>query len=98
VTHTIGNVTQLDTISGSLVKSSQVTSELSTKQHLSIEEVSSSLNQLFLAAREIATNANDASTSASSASEQASLGEKQVKSTILAVQELTHDVSNASQV
>ncbi len=98
VTHTIENVTQLDTISSALVSSSQVTNELSTKQHLSIEEVSSSLNQLFVAAREIATNANDASTSASSASEQATLGEQQVKSTILAVQELTHDVGNASQV
>lgn len=98
VTHTIDNVTQLDSISGSLVKSSQVTNELSTKQHLSIEEVSSSLNQLFLAARDIATNANDASSSASSASEQASLGEQQVESTIVAVKELTNDVSNASQV
>ena len=97
VTHTIDNVTQLDSISGSLVKSSQVTNELSTKQHLSIEEVSSSLNQLFLAARDIATNANDASSSASSASEQASLGEQQVESTIVAVKELTNDVSNASQ-
>ena len=98
VTHTIDNVTQLDSISDSLVKSSQVTNELSTKQHLSIEEVSSSLNQLFLAARDIATNANDASSSASSASEQASLGEQQVESTIVAVKELTNDVSNASQV
>lgn len=98
VTNTINNVTQLDTISGSLVASSQVTSELSIKQHLSIEEVSSSLNQLFVAAKEIATNANDASISASSVSEQANLGEQQVKSTILAVQELTQDVGNASQV
>ncbi|GAL09770.1 methyl-accepting chemotaxis protein [Vibrio astriarenae] len=85
-------------ISNSLVDSSRTTSQLTMKQTSSIEEVSESLGQLFAAARNIAQNANNASTSAMSASEQASHGEAQVKSTIAAVQELTNDVRNASEV
>ncbi|MFA0071501.1 methyl-accepting chemotaxis protein, partial [Vibrio breoganii] len=77
---------------------SQNTRKLSKNQNLAIEEVSESLQQLFSAAKDIALNANDASLSATSASEQASMGESQVKSTILAVQELTTDVRQASQV
>lgn len=98
VTNTIQNVSQLDMISNSLVDSSRTTSQLTMKQTSSIEEVSESLGQLFAAARNIAQNANNASTSAMSASEQASHGEAQVKSTIAAVQELTNDVRNASEV
>ncbi len=98
VTNTIQNVSQLDMISNSLVDSSRTTSQLTMKQTSSIDEVSESLGQLFAAARNIAQNANDASTSAMSASEQASHGEAQVKSTIAAVQELTNDVRNASEV
>lgn len=89
---------ELDSISRSLVSTSQNTRTLSKSQHLAIEEVSQSLQQLFSAAKDIALNANDASLSATSASEQASMGESQVKSTILAVQELTTDVRQAAQV
>lgn len=98
VTDTIENVVALDSISRSLVSTSQNTRTLSKNQHLAIEEVSQSLQQLFSAAKDIAHNASDASLSATSASEQASMGEVQVKSTILAVQELTTDVRQASQV
>ncbi|MEZ8516470.1 methyl-accepting chemotaxis protein [Vibrio cyclitrophicus] len=98
VTDTIENVVALDSISRSLVSTSQNTRTLSKNQHLAIEEVSQSLQQLFSAAKDIAHNACDASLSATSASEQASMGEVQVKSTILAVQELTTDVRQASQV
>jgi methyl-accepting chemotaxis protein len=98
VTETIENVVELDSISRSLVSTSQNTRKLSKNQNLAIEEVSESLQQLFSAAKDIALNANDASLSATSASEQASMGESQVKSTILAVQELTTDVRQASLV
>ncbi|KGY12283.1 chemotaxis protein [Vibrio tubiashii] len=98
VTETINNVNQLDQISSTLVSSSRKTTDLSNNQHSAIEEVSSSLSQLFDAARHIASHANEASTSASSASQEAHKGEAQVKSTITAVQELTEEVRNASLV
>lgn len=98
VTHTIDNVNKLGSISNNLVSSSESTNQLSTQQYSAIEDVAESLRQLFTAARHIAVNANDASSSASSAREQAMTGEEQVKSTIVAVQELTIDVQNASDV
>lgn len=98
ITHTIDNVGQLDMISTTLVSSSESTTQLSNQQYAAIGEVAESLNQLFDAARHIAVNASDASVSANSARDQAVLGEDQVKSTIAAVQELTIDVENASDV
>ncbi|WP_246225591.1 methyl-accepting chemotaxis protein [Vibrio agarilyticus] len=98
VTNTIDNVGKLDSISNSLVESSHETSALSTRQYAAIDDVSHALSQLFEAARHIAQNANDASSSANSAREQALTGDEQVKSTILAVQELTQDVQNASEL
>lgn len=98
ITHTIDNVGQLDMISTTLVSSSESTTQLSNQQYAAIGEVAESLNQLFDAARHIAVNASDASVSANSARDQALLGEDQVKSTIAAVQELTIDVENASDV
>ncbi|WP_117235349.1 methyl-accepting chemotaxis protein [Vibrio maerlii] len=96
ITDTISSIKQLDMISNSLVSSSQSTKSMSHQQHQAVEEVSNSLDQLFEAARHIASNANDASESANSAKSQASRGEVQVKSTIHAVQELTSDVENVS--
>ncbi len=98
ITETITNVSRLDDISNLLVSSSNSTSKLSSKQSTAIEDVSQSLSQLFEAAKHIAVNANDASNSAMSAKEQATSGEEQVKSSILAIQELTEDVKNASLV
>ena len=63
-----------------------------------MEKYPNHYSSYFSAAKDIALNANDASLSATSASEQASMGEVQVKSTILAVQELTADVRKASKV
>jgi methyl-accepting chemotaxis protein len=98
ITETITNVLQLNNISASLIASSEMTSSLSTKQLLSVEEVSLSLGQLSEAAKNIAQNANDASEAAQSASEQALLGEKQVQNTISSIKELTRDVNTASEV
>ncbi len=98
ITDTIESINKLDTISHSLVSSSQSTTSVSQKQNSAVEEVSNSLSQLFEAARHIASNANDASDSARSAKDQALSGETQVQSTISAVQELTNDVENVSQV
>ncbi len=98
ITETIENVSKLDDISNLLVASSNSTSKLSSKQNNAIEDVSQSLSQLFEAAKHIAMNANDASSSANSARAQAITGENQVKSSIVAVQDLTEDVKNASSV
>lgn len=98
VTQTISNVNQLDMIARNLVNSSKNTSELTARQDQALEDVSSSLSSLFMAAGQITTNANDASSSATSASEQAVLGEAQVKDTIVAVKELTDDVANVATV
>ncbi len=98
VTQTIENISKLDQISNTLVTSSRDTANLSDNQYKAIEEVSESLSQLFSAARHIASNASEASTSANSASEEAHHGEEQVKSTIVAVQELTEEVRNAALV
>ena len=98
VTETISNVNQLDMIARNLVNSSKNTSELTARQDQALDDVSSSLSSLFMAAGQITTNANDASSSATSASEQAVLGQAQVKDTIVAVKELTDDVSNVATV
>ncbi|QSP95459.1 hypothetical protein LPB19_03305 [Marinobacter salinisoli] len=93
---TTENVRKLESISSTLVASSNSTSERSSQQYRAIEDVAESLSQLFEAARHIAVNANDAASSANSAREQAVIGEEQVRSTIRAVQEVTADVKNAS--
>ncbi len=98
ITQTIDNVGKLDSISNTLVSSSDSTNQLSNQQYTAIGDVAESLNQLFDAAKHIAINANDASLSANSAREQAIFGEEQVQSTITSVQELTLDVENAADV
>lgn len=98
ISHTIDNVNNLNQISTTLVNASKTTSKLSDQQHDSVTEVSSSLSQLSLAARDIAQNASDASSAAQNASEEAKKGEQQVQSTIASVKSLTKNIDNAALV
>ncbi|MCL9777592.1 methyl-accepting chemotaxis protein, partial [Vibrio methylphosphonaticus] len=98
VTATIENVQGLNTIANTLVQSCQDSNQLTTKQHLAVDEATESLNQMFEGVRHIAMNANDTVASAQSANIQAQRGEEQVNQTIKSVQNLTIDVRSASDV
>ncbi|MGR5093730.1 methyl-accepting chemotaxis protein [Vibrio maritimus] len=98
VTSTIDNVKGLSGIADNLVKSCEDSNQLSTQQYSAIEGATQSLSALFDGVHHIAKNASDTVNSAQSASIQAQQGEKQVKETIHSVQDLTHDVRNASEV
>ncbi|WP_237487050.1 methyl-accepting chemotaxis protein [Vibrio hippocampi] len=95
---TIDNVQGLNEIAETLVKSSENSNQLSSKQSIAVEEATHSLQQMFDGVRHIAENANDTVSSVESANQQAQLGETQVANTIQSVQDLTSDVRSASDV